>query len=312
MLDELILLHTPSDRAVKAWERYDFPQSLQWRTCLRQVVLTHKSLLPRNAIHDIHTFELYRSEHAYQFLLEIICGLHSPLLGETEVLGQFRQAVLTTRFSENNWGRYLRRLTVDLLRDAKRIRQQYLQHLGHRSYGSHASQWFNNESTIGILGAGQLANELLPWLANQMEVRIYARNPSRAITTLGKSAHSQIHALTHDLNDNIRQPWPKGQSGLIVAAPLTALEISNWIEQQSVEFNRILDLRSEAAADSLPKTFLPNTEVMELKEFFASLAKEQKRGEKCATQARAAISQIAQRQLRQTQCRPYGWEDACA
>jgi glutamyl-tRNA reductase len=307
MLGELIMLNTPKARIANVLDDWDFSQALRWQTCLRQVVLMHSETVPQKIAQNGTGWEIYQAERAYQLLLEVICGLHSPLLGETEVLGQFRETVLATQFPENNWGSFLRQLTADLLRDAKRVRQQYLQDLGHRSYGSHASQWLQGMNVVGVLGAGQLASELTPWLIEQMELRVYARNPVQAAASLGKREKLQIHRL----DDNALQVWP-GRSGLVIAAPLTSNEICAWIDRQSASFMRILDLRGEAVNDPLPKLQWAKTEIRDLQEFFFSLKQERQRGEKRIAQARTAIAQIAQRQLRQVQCRPYGWEDLCA
>lgn len=308
MLDELMLLHIPRVGDTTHTETKTWQQALQWQTCLRQLVLLHQDALPSSLRKALPAHEIYRASNAYQFLLEIICGLHSPLLGETEVLGQFREFYLAAPFPENAWGNFLRQLTADLLRDAKRIRQQHLQGLGHRSYGSHASQWLHDLPVIGVLGAGQLVGELGPWLTAKAEVRVYARSVARATGTLGEQENWQIY----ELNSDAAQSWPREQSGLVIAAPLTAQAICDWIERQGACFARILDLRGEAVNDPLPKGWLAETEIMDLSEFFSSLKQERQHGEKCAVLARTAIAQVAQRQLRQTQCRPYGWEDLCA
>lgn len=328
MLDELRLLHIPRVSDAARTDNQLWRQALQWQTCLRRLVILHQDALPSHLNLGFDPRfdpkfdprfdprfnkagarrEIYRAASAYQFLLEIICGLHSPLLGETEVLGQFREFYLAAPFPENHWGNFLRQLTGDLLRDAKRIRRQYLQHLGHRSYGSHASQWLHSLPVLGVLGAGQLVGELAPWLTAQATVRVFARNPARAAAALGEQQNLQVHGLS----DHATPGWPNAQSGLIIAAPLAAQEIYAWIERQGASFARVLDLRGEAVNDPLPKAVLAGTEIMALQEFFAGLRQERQRGEKRATLARVAIAQAAQRQLRQTQYRPYGWEDLCA
>ena len=55
-----------------------------WRTCVRQVAFVDDpAAIPQGvaAWHD---------EAAYAHLLEVVCGLHSPIVGETEVLHQFK------------------------------------------------------------------------------------------------------------------------------------------------------------------------------------------------------------------------------
>jgi len=53
---------------------------LEWQTCLRRIVLLHKSesaaLIPALP----QDFETYEGQLAHNFLLEVICGLRSPWL----------------------------------------------------------------------------------------------------------------------------------------------------------------------------------------------------------------------------------------
>ena len=58
-----------------------------WRTCLREVVFLDDAPAPPTA--DTHD-QLLTEGQAYRLLLEILCGLQSPMTGETQVLGQFK------------------------------------------------------------------------------------------------------------------------------------------------------------------------------------------------------------------------------
>lgn len=301
MLEELVVVNVPRKKERNLLPKLHAQQGLQWQTCLRKVVLLNRTMpviYPSDS-----SLEIYQAEHAYQFLLETICGLHSPLLGETEVLGQFREFCFSTRFPQNAWGQFLRQLTTELLTDAKRIRQQHLQNLGSHSYGSLARQALKGFPVIAVLGAGQLVQELLPWLTQHAEVRVFARNPQRAADSLGEQASITIA----DLHSRASE-WDSDKNGLIVAAPLTATEIKAWVEMQGTAFAKTLDLRGESAHDPLTLA----GEVIGLADFFASLESERQHAEQRATAARTAIAQLAARQLRQLQCRPYGWEDLCA
>ena len=70
---------------------------LEWQTCLRRIQFLNRfenSALIEAAETDKlvpPTVEVYRGNEAYGFLLEVICGLNSPLLGETAVMGGLTQ-----------------------------------------------------------------------------------------------------------------------------------------------------------------------------------------------------------------------------
>ena len=298
MLHELVLAHALRENATDSVTSL---HGLSWQTCLRKLVFSQRGAPAPSPSHV--AWEFYHAERAYQFLLEIVCGLHSPLLGETEVLGQFREFCAAAAFPKNHWGQFLRQLTADLLRDAKRIRQAHLQHLGNRSYGSLASRQLAGLPVVAVLGAGQLAQEMLPALLEQTEVRIFARAVSRASSACIAQPGLSIHAWQGEL-----VAWPDAPAGLVIAAPLRAHDICGWVERQNASFTRVLDLRGEAACDPLRL----KSEVIDLRAFFASLQSERRHAAQRAQAARAAIAQLAQRQLRQVQCRPYGWEDLCA
>src|SRR5205085_5331838 len=82
------------------------------------------------------TVEVFRGQQAYAFLLEVICGLNSPIVGETAVMGQFKDFLLDAKFPRTSWGNFLRQLVTNLMIDAKRVRARHMQGIGSQSYGS--------------------------------------------------------------------------------------------------------------------------------------------------------------------------------
>ena len=100
-----------------------------WRTCLREISFSNGAAADRSPAESARRLS---EGEAYRVLLEILCGLQSPMVGETQVLGQFK-AFLATLGHDQAW---LGRLGQRLLADAREIRTKYLQGLGSRSYGS--------------------------------------------------------------------------------------------------------------------------------------------------------------------------------
>src|ERR1041385_6331828 len=85
MHHDLVILHKRGSSLPKLTDSW-----AQWTTCLRQIAFWHQSLpLPDGS------FDVFSGEDAYAFCLEVVCGLRSPLAGETEVMGQFRDFILT-------------------------------------------------------------------------------------------------------------------------------------------------------------------------------------------------------------------------
>jgi glutamyl-tRNA reductase len=281
---------------------------LEWQTCLRRILFLNR--LDNSALIEatengemIPGIEIYRGQEAYQFLLEVICGLNSPLLGETAVMGQFREFTSHAKFPNTAWGWFLRQFTANLLVDAKRVRTDHLQGIGVQSYGSLVRQYVKGLPSVAVLGAGKLAREILPWLIGKTKVRVFCRNFANAQDLLAEYPEIQL-----DLYSAADAAWEHESAGLVIAAPLAAVDVESWAGLQRVNFTKALDLRGDAATDSISMS----SPVIPLHELFDALRAEREKLEGRVESARAAIKQLVQRQAQQAQFRPFGWEDLCA
>ena len=251
------------------------PTNLQWQTCLRRVVFLHESEPLTFA--DKPGTEIYYGREAYQFLLEVICGLHSPLVGENAVMGQFRTFRNTAEFPNTEWGNFLRKMTTDVLVDARQVRHRHLQGLGSQSYGSLIRKHLKGQSSVAVLGSGSLAREILPWLT---EARVFYRNWQNAQDLQVEHPSIQLEQLrTADAG------WKSETASLVIAAPIDSAAINEWLALQSVNFSLILDLRGNAATDPVQSS----APVINLAELMASLHAER---EKIADRVKSAQDEI--------------------
>jgi glutamyl-tRNA reductase len=300
VLDNLVVLHHP----VKTGKQLPITlNGLEWQTCLRRISLLHKSNSAAPASTPYENSEIFEGTNAYHFLLEVVCGLRSPLVGETAVMGQFREFCAKAKFPASEWGWFLRRLTSDLLVDAKRIRYRHLQGLGSQSYGGLVREHLKNIPSVFVLGAGQLAQEILPWLIGKTDVTVFYRNASRADCLVQEYPQLRLAQLTTGAAH-----FENRDTAVVIAAPLKATEIENWIGLQPTPFVKALDLRGEAESDP----FNPSFPIVRLSEMFAALKCERPHVAARLAAARAEISNAAQRLAEQAQFRPFGWEDLCA
>ncbi len=280
---------------------------LEWQTCLRRILFLNRfenSALIEAAENSVSgSVEVYRGGEAYGFLLEVICGLNSPLVCETAVMGQFREFCSHARLSNTPWGWFLRQFTANVLVDAKRVRHDHLQGIGSQSYGSLVRQHVKGMPTVAVLGAGKLAREILPWLIGKTRARLFYRNWQHAKDLLNEYPELQL-----DQYSNGDAGWQQEETGLVIAAPLKAAKVESWVRSQSSTFSKCLDLRGDAATDPITLS-IP---VIKLSELFDALRTERQRLEGRVEAARAEIKQLAQRQAHQAQFRPFGWEDLCA
>lgn len=237
--------------------------NLQWQTCLRRIVFLH-GCEPR-AFADKPGAQTYFGRDAYQFLLEVICGLHSPLVGENAVMGQFRQFRNAAQFPNTAWGKFLRKLMTDALVDARQVRHRHLEGLGSQSYGSLIRKHLKGQSSVVVLGTGSLAREILPWLT---DARVFYRSWQHAKDL--KDEHPQIQLQQLGMSD---AGWTSETASLVIAAPIDSAQINEWVALQNVSFSMILDLRGNAATDPIQST----QTVMNLSELLGSLQQERER-----------------------------------
>jgi glutamyl-tRNA reductase len=234
--------------------------------------------------------EQFHGEEAYRFLLEIICGIHSPIIGETEVLGQFK------RFAQD-WVRLSPKratLVQRLFADAKQIRESYLKNLGHQSYGS----WVRKNlrcDRVHILGAGHLAQEVVPYvLKRAIEVTVHARNESKVGWHSGPVRSLSEKAFA-------------GGGALVIAAPMSAAEVREWMGGRPVE--QIFDLRETSVSDPLE---LPGVRCHGLHDIFTQIEETRRQLEPLVEQVRREIRQRGVVAGQAAQVRPQGWDDLCA
>ncbi len=158
-----------------------FPGAFRLETCQRTLWVYPSFLVNATRFQELSAalpggVELMEGMVAYAFLLEVATGLQSEVKGETDVFGQLK----------DSWSKFSARtepcaqvaaLTPwmqKIFEDTKDIRAQHLQHVGAGSYGSlvrklHRARFGQQASQKGepilLVGAGQIAQAIAPWLA---------------------------------------------------------------------------------------------------------------------------------------------------
>jgi glutamyl-tRNA reductase len=149
------------------------------RTCQRTLVLAFNRHPFQAATLPAHEVQL--GADAYLYLLETICGLKSKLIGENEIVGQFKAAYQIYAASTLKDTKLLV-ILEKLFKDAKDIRTQYLIGISQKTYASltrrHLIQRSRAEHVV-IMGSGQLAEDLINQFKKKARVSICARNAAR-------------------------------------------------------------------------------------------------------------------------------------
>ena len=117
---------------------------------------------------------LRQDEAAFQHLCRVAAGLDSPLVGEPEVLGQFRRAVAAIQDAGQPAGSLGRILeaAVGTARSARRL----LAETPRGSLASLAATQAAQRGRVAVFGAGAMAKAALEHLSDA-EVTVFARRP---------------------------------------------------------------------------------------------------------------------------------------
>ncbi|MBI4924350.1 MAG: hypothetical protein HY843_00380 [Bdellovibrio sp.] len=146
------------------------PGAFFLKTCQRSLCVFPSSKISENFRHLPSHTELLTGTQAYELLLKIACGLESKVCGETEVFGQLKNVWQNYLQTRQPFYSYLNPWFQQLFKDTKEIRSLYLQNVGSHSYGSLVRKLIRRNSQNPtqepalVIGAGQLANTIIPWL----------------------------------------------------------------------------------------------------------------------------------------------------
>lgn len=299
MFNSLVLVHRTDGGEFRSEPRADWRY---WQTCLRKLAFGSSEALDtlEASPHD----QILYGQDAYRVCLEIICGLHSPLVGETEVFGQFKAAVDAWLAMETPLTPDLRKFAHALIEDAKKIRAQHLRDLGGQSYGSLLRKELRDERTVHILGGGHLVGEILPWLCKgQMTVHVHVRDVKRVTRLREAFPRAAFHGI-HDLDQNLTP------GSLIVAAPMKAEAILRWCGADR-RFAHIFDLRGDSESDCLDGREIAQG-ITSLGELMKRISANQTTIASRRRLALDAIERLVAERARYVEYRPFGWEDVCA
>ncbi len=227
---------------------------------------------------------------AYEFLLRVLCGLESPVFGETEVLGQFKTQMET-------FPKELQSLVQMILADVKTVRHLHLTGLGGSSYGSLTREFFGKSESLVMIGAGHLAQEIYPWLAKT----------GQAITIGVRSLRPFGPALQSKTEVRKLQDIQNRECDLVLAAPISDQELQTWILENKITVKKCLDFR--ASQQSSEKCF--GLKSMNLDEIFETLRRNREDHSQVREMAMAEIEILISKRTNQASLRPFGWEDLC-
>jgi glutamyl-tRNA reductase len=267
-------------------------EGLLWKTCLRQICLSDTYRTEDLKIQPKD--EIYHGLEADSFLAEVLCGLKSPLVGETEVFGQFKNWWKTIPTNHPLKEKFRARIEA-LFALVKTVREKALCGHGSQSYGSLLRKNLVPNEAVDIVGAGHLAQEILPWIQNKSVHRIWCRNPEKAKSEIQSDVILSLQD-TRTLSTVV-----------VVAAPLSHDELNIWLRAHGFTAScKLFDFRSDSATF---EAFVKPALHLKLRDFSSEFDVHQAEIQRKAADARAIIQSWKQNQETKSQVRPFGWED---
>lgn len=251
------------------------PSAATWRTCLREITFLDGGASKGDPS------ELSGPD-AYALLLEILCGLHSPIVGETQVLGQFRTYLRSLSGPE---AARLSSIGDRLITDAREVRERHLRGVSSGSYGGEVRRRLRGCSVVAIIGRGALAAELHPYLEDCGRLDEWTRDGIEAAGT---------------------RPVTREPAGLVIAAPVGNAAI-HAVADRYANLRSVVDLR---APDHRAPLALPDVSTLE--DLFAAVQASAIVSEDRVAGARMLIRDLADAFGSRQYVRPFGWDDLCA
>jgi glutamyl-tRNA reductase len=301
-MESLKIVHRQNQKAFQV-----SPESrhrvLVWGTCIRQIAFTSIDTDDLQTESD----EVFIGFEAYKFCLEIISGLHSPVFGETEVLGQFKSFFENFAFPSNPWGFELKKFVAALLIDSKRVRARHLKNIGSQTYGSAVRRRLKYFKSVTILGAGQMTESLLPWLDD------------KKVVVVCREMHQKVRELKLNFgwaefikwNDEL--PAAFDSEVVICAAPLTQDELKHWFlkvkKEKGIGSKLLIDMRDISKQEIKVSGF---DTIINLETFFKDIQSTQSNLKEHFVLAKEMVTKLTHDRVNAMQLRPFGWEDICA
>lgn len=227
--------------------------------------------------------EILENEAALQLLIEILCGLHSPVFGETEVFGQFKKHIES--LPEEHLLKNNPSFTQFIFKSVKEVRHQFLKQAGGMSYGHVLRKKLKDYDQVSMWGYGQLGQEIAPWLKEQ-NLQVIVRNPF-------SSADFQV----------VSEKFRTKTKAHVIAAPLEDDHVLNLLSDGVTEL--VIDLRGHTQLVHPHHQVIPLVTVMQEIE---ALKQEQKI---VLPECKNAIENLVSKYFSTSWHRPFCWEDLC-
>ncbi len=291
------LSHNPAQEPSASAQAF-LNQGLYLETCLRRTVLLSEAQFEAFQMDcpDLTKgFDVHQGYEAIEYLVKVLSGLESPIVGETEVLGQFKKQMLPQLKEKTE----LAGIVQFVLNLVKLVRTKHLVGLGSQSYGSMVRRILKGEQHVLFVGAGVLAESILPWVKASKNIMISVRSLKRFQNSDVHKENKEIKAFS--LDENFHFDFPLN---VVVCAPISADSLERYLASSNV--NTVIDLREESKADPIKNL---RCKIFNLEKVFKEVHSGAKVKENLIKNIEDDISHKIEERF--VKYRPFGWDDLC-
>jgi glutamyl-tRNA reductase len=205
---------------------------VDWHTCMRSVYIGDQRLTSVSAYYSLSDYEVYTGYKAYSVLLEIVSGIRSKLFGESEIQFQFNNRFSKNNLSNSPFTESLIKLKNQILEHVKQIRSEFIKGKGRTTYGGIADSILPGDSSVAILGTGQLSESIIfDLLKKNRKITVVGRNTKRLDFFKDK-----FNVITFNYSS-----FEPNSYSIIIANPHVPSDLYEKLSENSI----VLDFRGE-------------------------------------------------------------------
>lgn len=293
------------------------------RTCQRTLILGFNKK-PEMLLEKVLTFEVDKvpgisalsGVEGYEFLLETICGLKSRILGETEIVNQFKDGYNRFLACETP-NRLIQSVLEKLFKDAKDIRSEHLKYLSLQTYAGITRRILSDlkdgrdggkGKPVLLLGSGELAEDILKISYRKFNFILCARNTDK-VNELATKYGAKV--LDWNLRDHV------ASSSFVINTigttqpifkPRTLLAFENYLK---IAQNKLfIDLANPSPFETLTSSLDSQKGIFSLEAIFKYGEKISSQNEQKVDHALSAIKERSlHRQAKFSLHLPFGWDE---
>ncbi|MFA6083590.1 hypothetical protein [Mucilaginibacter sp.] len=166
-------------------------------------LLRHLQAVKQTDIHPEQFVIIRDTESAVKYIAEVANGLHSMVIGDKQILNQFKKAFRISQQNHSISGN-IERIFQAIFRSHKRIANETGYHKGSRSVSHLAvneiKRRFRDKATpVLVIGAGEIAADLLKYFAAQLFTNVTIVNRTAEKAQLLSDRYDYV-AAGYDLN----------------------------------------------------------------------------------------------------------------